>query len=390
MRWVAVGLAAILTVACDPASGSPPTVTEADEHTTTTSEAAPLETTTTIGTTSTTQIAVPSSSIPDQSTHVEIVGENFHIGGQITNHGGRAEGLLLNSRMVQAVIDITGENRPFRYPDTGVWDPARNTDEFVAAIPSYAAAGLDAVTVNLQGGNPLNAPVQNRPDWEISAYEPDGTLRPDWMDRLDQVLTAADDHGLVVIVGLFYFGQDHRLENRAAVEAATDNVVDWLIAKGHENVLIEICNESNVHYDHEILQPPGVPSLLDRVRERSEGTLPVSASLTGGNLPDEQWIRAVDYILLHGNRQDAASVADMVESLRRSEAFQDSPKPIVFNEDSTNLANMEAAISAGAGWGYYDKGENDYEHGFQAPPVDWTINTEPKRAFFDAVALVAR
>jgi hypothetical protein len=314
------------------------------------------------------------------------VGEQFHLGGQVTNAGAPAEGLLLNSRMVQAVIDIEVEAAPFVYPDTGDWDAERNAAEFMTALPDYAAAGLDAVTVNLQGGNPLDAPVDDKPEWRISAYAADGSLDPAWMDRLDRVLRAADDEGMAVIVGLFYFGQDHRLDDEAAVVAAVENVVDWLVEGAYGNALVEICNECNVHYDNEILQPERVVELMERVRDRSGGTLPVSASLTGGNLPSRAWINASDFILIHGNRQDAASITAMVSDLRSSPAFRENRQPIVFNEDSTNLENMDAAIAAGAGWGYHDKGSNDYVNGFQAPPVNWSINTESKLAFFDAVA----
>ncbi|MGH8912495.1 MAG: hypothetical protein ACRDVD_08285 [Acidimicrobiia bacterium] len=376
-----VVVAAILA-ACNQAGATGTTASaESTVPGATTSTSVPPDTTSTsVPPDTTSTVLAPSSTLLPDPGRVEIVGEQFHLGGAVTNSGGAAEGLLLNSRMVQAIIDITGESAPFVYPDTGTWDPERNVAEFIAALPAYAAAGLDAVTINLQGGNPLDAPVDDKPEWRISAYESDGSLDPAWMDRLDRVLRAADDEGMAVIVGLFYFGQDHRLDDEAAVVAAVDNVVDWLVAGGYQNVLIEICNECNVNYDHGILQPDRVVELIERVRDRSEGTLPVSASLTGGNIPNAAWITASDFVLLHGNRQDAASVSAMVAEVRESEAFQTGPKPIVFNEDSTNLANLEAAVEAGAGWGYHDK------LGFQVPPVSWGIDTETKQAFFAAVA----
>jgi hypothetical protein len=314
------------------------------------------------------------------------VGETFLLGGTITNQGSRAEGLLMNSRMVQAFIDIEGDSSIFAYPDTGLWDAERNTTEFIAALPEYASHGLNAITVSLQGGNPLDAPVQNRPPWRISTYGPDGDLDPAWMDRLDRVLRAADAEGMAVIVGLFYFGQDHHLNNEAAVVNAVDNVVDWLLTNDHRNVLVEVCNECNVHYDHDILQPDRVAELIARVTERSNGRLPVSVSLSGGRLPNDRIIAASKFVLLHGNRQDDERVAGMVRQIRRRPAFINDPKPILFNEDSTSLENLRAAVDEGAGWGYYDKGANDYRNGFQAPPVDWSISTDEKHRFFEEVA----
>ena len=51
---------------------------------------------------------------------------------------------------------------------------------------------------------------------------------------------------------------------------------------------------------------------------------------------------------------------------------------------------MDAAIAAGAGWGYYDQGRNDYVNGYQSPPTDWRVNTEGtlKKAFFSHLASI--
>lgn len=313
----------------------------------------------------------------------EIVGERFEMNGAPINAGSPAEGLLLNSRMVQAVIDIELEDTPFRYPDTGIWDAERNTSELVAAMDSYAEHGLNAITVNLQGGNPLAAPVDNRPPWRVSAYDPDGGLSESWAGRLSQVLDAAETNNMVVIIGLFYFGQDHHLDGETAITNAVDGVVDWILAGGHRNVMVEICNECNVHYDHDVLQPDRVVELIRRVQDRSNGSIPVSASFTGGRMPPDDVIESADFILVHGNRQEPEDITALVRRIRRHPLYLADPKPIVFNEDSTDLANMIAAVEAGAGWGYHDKGENDYRNGFQAPPVNWTINTAEKRAFFD-------
>lgn len=311
------------------------------------------------------------------------------IDGEVLNPGSRAEGLLMNARMVQAVIDFADEEsrRRFAYPDTGEWDPERNVTEFIAALPAYAEAGLNAFTVNLQGGNPVDAPGQDRPPWVVTAYGADGTPDALWLDRLDRVISSAADHDMVVILGLFYFGQDHHLADEAAVLAATDAVTDWLIETGHRNVLVEIGNESNNRkYDHEILRPERVTELILRVRERSRGTLLVSTSFTGGVVPPDGVLAASDFVLLHGNSRTADRVAEMVREVEANPVYRARPTPIVFNEDSTELANLEAAVDEGAGWGYHDKGANDYAHGFQAPPVDWSISTPEKRGFFERVS----
>ena len=48
----------------------------------------------------------------------------------------------------------------------------------------------------------------------------------------DRILDRADELGMVVILSYFYFGQDERLQEEAAVLRATDNATKWLLAGG--------------------------------------------------------------------------------------------------------------------------------------------------------------
>src|SRR3989442_13470154 len=80
---------------------------------------------------------------------VEIRGDRFFINGRPTYEGRsyqghRVEGLLMTSRMVQATFDDRNPETVSRwaYPDTGKWDPERNTREFLAAMPSWKEHGL--------------------------------------------------------------------------------------------------------------------------------------------------------------------------------------------------------------------------------------------------------
>ena len=155
-------------------------------------------------------------------TTVSIVGDEFYLNGKPTYagrtwNGHKIQGLLLNARMVQGFFDDLNTNTVARwaYPDTGQWDAERNTREFIAAMPEWRRHGLLAFTINLQGGMPVNG--ANSQPWLNSAFEADGTLRADYLARLERILDRADELGMVVIVGYFYFGQDERLRDEAAV-----------------------------------------------------------------------------------------------------------------------------------------------------------------------------
>jgi hypothetical protein len=255
-------------------------------------------------------------------------------------------------------------------------------------MPEWRRHGLLAFTLNLQGGSPEGY-SRNQP-WINNAFEADGTLRADYKARTARILDRADQLGMVVILGIFYFGQDERLKDEAAVIRAVDQTIDWLFARGDRHVIIEINNESNVRYDHAILKPDRVHELIARVRDRKKDgrRFLAGTSYGGGRVPDDTVVKVSDFILIHGNGvSDPARITDMVVKTRALPSWR--PMPIVFNEDDhfdfdKPNNNFVAAVRAGASWGYFDyrmKGEG-HADGYQSVPVDWGINSPRKKAFF--------
>ena len=247
-----------------------------------------------------------------------------------------ALGRLMNSRMVQATFDDENPEtiKLFNYPDGSPFNPDRQTDEFVAALPGYRRHGVIAATVNFQGGFPQYHIHLRRDqilqDWENNAFTAEGALKDKHADRMRRVIEGMDEQRMACIVGLFYFGQNHKLRDEAAVHRAVNEAVDFFCAVGRDNVMIEINNESNIGYVHEILQPQRIHELILAARERSGGRFLVSTSYGGGGLPSDAVADAADFLLVHGNGQRPHQIRAMVEHLRaRTE------KPIVFNEDST-------------------------------------------------------
>ena len=282
-----------------------------------------------------------------------------------TFKGKRIEGLLMNVRVVQGIFDdLNAETAPrWVYPDTKRWDADRNTTRVHRgdgrmeaprrarvhhqpsgrqprvsrvdedAAPVRPAAGAAAPEADGQGpagatpppggrgaGNPPQAgeargggrgPAGPQP--ENSAIDPDGNLRPAYMARLQRILDKADELGMVAIVGYFYFGQDQRVKDEAAVQRAVLNATNWILDHGYRNVLVEVNNECNISYDHEILKPPRVTELIALVQKQTRDgrRLLVSTSFggttSGGQRdhPDTPITSAVvkqsDFVLIHGN-----------------------------------------------------------------------------------------
>jgi hypothetical protein len=336
---------------------------------------------------------------PSRRTTISIVGQEFYLNGQPTYkgrtwNGHKIQGLLFNSRMVQGIFDDRNLQtvKQWAYPDTGKWDAERNTREFLAAMPQWRRHGLLALTINLQGGSPQGY-SKDQP-WHNSAIEADGSLRPEYLARLDRILDQADRLGMVVILGYFYFGQDERLKDEAAVIRATDDTTQWLGERGYRNVLVEINNECNVRYDHAILRPERVHELIQRVRDKTYRgrRLYVGTSYGGGTIPAENVARVSDFLLLHGNGvSDPEKIAGMVRKTRQVPGYFS--KPILFNEDDhfafdQPLNNFTAAVGEYASWGYFDFRMKDegFREGYQSVPVDWGVSSERKRGFFRLLA----
>ena len=366
------------------------------------------------------------------TTKIGISGESWTINGDLTYagrefNGHRIEGLLLNSRMANAMFDDA--NRLTRhlwgYPDTGEWDADRNVTEFIEALPLYASHGLRAVTVNLQGGSPTayyrqaafrevmrergihqddvevwrGLPGPDSQPWDNAAFTPAGELLPRYRDRAERIIKACDNAGMVVVLGVFYFGQDERLQDEDAVVNAVVGVRDWLLDAGHANVLLEVNNETNVpRYEHEILQPHRVHELIQEAKMRCgvDGRRVLTGtSYGGGRVPDDSVLGVSDFVMLHGNGvTEPRRIAEMVRQTRAKSSY--APKPIMFTEDDhfdfdAPDNNYLAALSEYASWGYFDAGDGaggvmsfgDYVNGYQNVPINWGINTPRKGAFFE-------
>jgi hypothetical protein len=334
-----------------------------------------------------------------QRTSVTIDGDRFLINGRPTYEGRawkgtRIEGLLMNARMVQGIFDDLNEEtrQLWAYPDTKRWDAERNTREFIAAMPEWRRHGLFAFTLNLQGGSPQGY-SQAQP-WHNSAFAANGSLRPAYLRRLERVLDRADQLGMVVILGYFYFGQDQRLENDAAVRRAVRDATTWLLGKGYRHILIEIANEcDNRQYDQPLIRAARVHELIELAKSIAHGGwhYPVSVSYNGGSIPDASVVAASDFVLLHGNGvADPDGIARMVKAVRNVHGYR--PMPIMFNEDDhfdfdKPRNNFIAAVGEYASWGYFDyrmAGEG-FDDGYQSVPVNWTISSARKRGFFTLV-----
>lgn len=337
-----------------------------------------------------------------RQTHVEIRGEEWYINGRPTYEGithrrrllaTPLQGTLSTVRMVNAMFDDRNADTRdlWKYPDLGRWNPDRNTHEFVDNLESYAAKGLAAVSISLQGASPCLSPTcggdLDRRD--SSAYNADGSLRHPFFTRLEWIMDEADRLGMVVLLTLFDPQQAERTfrsDNEAVLKAA-DKVVDWLGQHGYRNFAIDVCNEcdrcrvqssscSSTRLKLKALNWPHhlksgyhgeLPQLLERVRTRltAKGiSQPVSVSYVAGQVPDTSELAHLDYVDVHANAKwawqigsDAGAMTNKVHGLA---SWSSKKMPLLFEQ------------TAGTA--------------FSHPPINWAISSAPeKTALFDAL-----
>lgn len=282
------------------------------------------------------------SAAPEETarTRVSIKSTRWYLNNRLTYPAAQAEGLLMNVRMVNAIFEDRKRNG---------FDADRNTDEFIAAIGDYAAHGIRAFTVNLQGGFPGYEGAIN------SAFNPDGSLRKDYQQRVKRVIEACDNNGVVVILGCYYQRQDQILKDAQAVRAGVVNVVQWIVESGFTNIVLEIANEFNHSgFDHAILRTPEGQVELIRLAKKTSPKLLVSTSgLGNGRLPDNV-ARASDFMLIHFNGTKLDDIPKRIQALKKY------GKPIVCNEDQKYgqqaAKAVQLCVKHGASWGFmHDK-----------------------------------
>jgi CubicO group peptidase (beta-lactamase class C family) len=302
----------------------------------------------------TTKVALAAAS---PKTRVSIADGRWRINGEITYPGTRAEGLLLNVRMVNATFEDRSRND---------FDADANTDEFIARIPDYVAHGVRAFTLNLQGGMPGYEGAVN------SAFNSDGTLRDSYLRRVQRVIDECDRLGVVVILGCFYQRQDQILKDADAVRAGVVHVIEWIRAAGFTNVVLEISNEfDHGGFDHEILKTSnGQVELIELARRTSPSLLVSTSGLGHGRLPDDV-ARASDFPLIHFN---GTPVDQIPERIARLKKFN---KPIVCNEDDKTGSDAAEALVRSI--------ENGASYGLMLQKLNQTYPFEFKGAADDPV-----
>lgn len=308
-------------------------------------------------------------------TTFSIKGKKIFINGKPTyseylNCPEKYKGLLMNMRMIQGVFN--DKNNSLRFNRFGrIFNPDTNTKSLIQALPEWYAHGIRAITVGFQGGGSCftipSDTIDNNP------FSEDGSsIDAAYLGRMKSIIEAADNIGMLVIVSYFYCGQSMRIKDDLSVIRAVKTASNWLRDQRFTNVIIEIANEHDVEsYNvHPILfDGKGIAKLIE-IAKRESGGMPVGCSTTGVYFSKDIG-DASDVILIHGNNMTRQVYYNHIQ-----EAKSINPeRPIITNEDSQGLEQMQVALDQGVSWGYYNNMTK------QEPPCDWGI-TKGEDEFF--------
>ena len=255
------------------------------------------------------------------------------------------------------------------------FDPAANTDQLIEQLDLYMQHGIGGLVVSLQGSDPgynsnvngitrgPSADLGEKSGSLISAYNADGSLKPDWLARLDKLLNATNRRDLIVCLVLFQQQQDEALASPQMIMNAARNVARYLIARNARNVILDIADawdEQEDHWDHRRFIPRNLVSLIGIVREQfqeADFVLPIGASSSSGRMYPIPLSQLCDVVLLHG---DGRSINQKMASAQR---FKQYKRPVLMVSDYNGLhskveeldqerAMAESYLLNASGWSY--------------------------------------
>lgn len=116
------------------------------------------------------------------------------------------------------------------------------TDQLIKNLDTFKGYGVNTASVFLMGSR----------FGDVKGYKPDASLDPVYAGRLAKIIEAADQRGMVVLVGCLYWGMSKANEDlgnwtQENADKAVANTVAWLSKNGYGNVFVDVDNEGMAH-----------------------------------------------------------------------------------------------------------------------------------------------
>jgi hypothetical protein len=114
--------------------------------------------------------------------------------------------------------------------------------ELIKNLDVFKSYGVNTVSVFIMGSR----------FGDVKGYRPDASLDPVYAARLAKIIEAADERGMVVLIGCLYWSTSKAkddLKNWTQEDAnkAVANTVAWLSKNKYQNVFVDVDNEGMAH-----------------------------------------------------------------------------------------------------------------------------------------------
>jgi hypothetical protein len=112
------------------------------------------------------------------------------------------------------------------------------TAQLIEQLDHYRGFGVNSISVYVMGSRFS----------DVKGYRPDASLDPVYSGRLARIIEAADQRGMVVLVGCLYWSTSRAKEDlahwkQADANRAVANTVRWLKERNYRNVFVDPDNE---------------------------------------------------------------------------------------------------------------------------------------------------
>lgn len=116
------------------------------------------------------------------------------------------------------------------------------TQELIDHLGAFQSYGVNTVSVYVMGSR----------FGDVKGFLPDASLNPLYTPRLARILDAADQRGMIVLVGCLYWSESEAKADlghwtQREANLAVRNVVRWLAQRGSRNVFVDPDNEGMAH-----------------------------------------------------------------------------------------------------------------------------------------------
>ena len=119
----------------------------------------------------------------------------------------------------------------------------KTTQDLIERLLLYRMNGVNTVGVYFMGSR----------FGDIKGYRPDASLDPVYAARMGRLIEAADELGMIVLVGCLYWSESRAKEDlvgtwkQADANQAVANTVKWLSEHDYRNIFVDPDNEGMAH-----------------------------------------------------------------------------------------------------------------------------------------------